>query len=143
MSANSIAINRLRAKLAEAKRELVDGVRTNVRAELETTVKALFASGQDVEGEPWAERRRRSGGGLALQSLASSVSVSVEGEDVVVRVSHPKAKFQQGGWKLRSGKHTPARLMVPGRKRVGKAWLNAIRRAADRTLRAAARAAKT
>lgn len=139
---NGIAVARLRAKLAAASKELVEGVRLSVRDELKKTVQALFAAGQDIDGNPWAERRARSGGGLALQSLANSVEVAVEGEEVVVRISHPKAKFQQGGWKLKAGRHTPARLMMPGRRRIGTTWLNAIRRGADRAIRAATRAAK-
>lgn len=139
---NSTAIQRLRAKLAAVSETLQRGVREAMRAELETTVRRLFAAGQDVDGKAWPARRRRSGGGLALQSIASTVTVQLEGEGIAVRIGHPKAIFQQGGWKLRSGKRTPARLMMPGRRRVGREWVKALRRGADRAFRKAAREGK-
>lgn len=143
MSSNSIAIDRLRNKLADAKKELVENVQKNIRDELELVVRRLFAAGQTPDGTDWAPRKKRSGAGLALQSLVSGLAVIVDGNEVIVRLSHPKAKYQQGGWRAKSGsKRTVARLMMPGRKRIGREWLNAIRRGADRAFRAAARAAK-
>lgn len=142
MSSNSIALARLRAKLAAASEELVNGIRKEIRSELETVVRELHTSGQNVDGTAWANRRKRSGGGLALQSIIQTTEVVIDGESVVVRITHPKAKFQQGGWTVKSGRRTQGRLMMPGRNRVGKMWLNAIRRASDRVLRRAARAAK-
>ena len=139
MSRNGQAIERLRNKLANISEALQKGVREAMRAELETTVRRLFSQGLDIDGKPWAPRRKRSGGGLALQSIAGGVSVVLEGDTVAVRISHPKAIFQQGGWKLKKG-HTPARLMMPGRRRVGKEWVRAIRRGAERALREAAKA---
>ena len=139
---NRAAIERLRAKLATVSATLVTRIKASIRDELERHVRAQFAAGLDVDGKAWPERRRRSGGGIALQSLASTVSVSLDGNEVAVRISHPKAIYHQGGWRLRSGKHTPARIMMPGRRRVGREWLKAIRRGADRALRAAAREGK-
>lgn len=141
MSRNTQAIERLRAKLANVSEALQKGVREAMRDELAKTVHRLFSQALDIDGRPWAERRKRSGGGIALQSIAAGVTVDLEGETIAVKITHPKAIFQQGGWKLKKG-HTPARLMMPGRRRVGTEWMKAIRRGAERALREAARAGR-
>lgn len=141
MSRNTQAIERLRNKLADVSAALGKGVREAMRDELAKTVHRLFSQGLDIDGKPWAERRKRSGGGLALQSIAAGVTVDLEGETIAVKITHPKAIFQQGGWKLKKG-HTPARLMMPGRRRVGTEWMKAIRRGAERALREAAKAGR-
>ncbi len=141
MSANRAAVDRLRARLAAVSDALREKLRESIRDALAQHIQAQFAAGLDVNGQPWLPRRRRSGGGLALQSLASSVDVQVDGDAIVVTISHPKAKFHQGGWR-RTRRRVAARLMMPGRRRVGVEWLKAIRRGADRGLRAAAREGK-
>ena len=141
MSANRAAIDRLRGRLAAVSDVLLEKIREYIRAELEATVRKGFASGTTPDGQAWLPRRKRSGGGLALVSIAPTVSVEVSRDGVLVTVSHPRARFHQGGWRVKaSGKRVPARLMIPGRRRVGREWLLAIRRGADRAIREAKRA---
>lgn len=142
VSANRAAIDRLRGRLAAVSDELLEKIREYIRIELEATIRAAFAAGTNPDGKPWQPRRKRSGGGLALVTLAPTVTVETSRDGVLVTVGHPRAKFHQGGWRVQSGKRTVARLMIPGRRRVGVEWLKAIRRGADRAMREAKRAGK-
>lgn len=140
VSANRAAIDRLRGRLAAVSDVLLEKIREYIGAELQATIQRSFAAGTNPDGQPWQPRRKRSGGGLALVTVAPTVMVETSREGVLVTIGHPRARFHQGGWRVKSGKRTVARLMIPGRRRVGAEWLKAIRRGADRALREAKRA---
>lgn len=134
MSRNTIAINNMRQKIAAVSETLQLKMREKIRDELGMLAAKQFAQGIDPDGNPWALTLD---GRKPLQALGSTVTVTVEGENVVVRISHRNARFLQAGWATKSGKHTKGRFMMPGKRRVGRLWLKAIRKGAQAALDAA------
>jgi hypothetical protein len=104
-----------------------------------------FLGGHDPGGRPWAEPLAGNRPLIRTGALRSSFVVEQRGDGFIVRSRGVRyAIFNQGKRRSKDGTklNGTARPMLPGRRKIGRLWSAAFKRAAKNAIKEIARKAK-